>query len=106
MPLYPTYTDLNFTGLESVNSYTGYTWDETLQLYFAQYRFYDPELKRFTSEDILKDGNNWYVYVGNNPLTSIDLYYFLFLSVPYTHLHIQARWLQPKPSWKKRNAKI
>jgi len=54
------------------NNYTGYTYDEVLDLYFAQNRFYDPETHRFTQEDIVKDGNNWYAYCDNSPLNSVD----------------------------------
>jgi RHS repeat-associated protein len=74
--------DLNFAGLDNVNNFTGYTWDVTLELYFAQNRFYDPEIRRFTQEDYAKDGGNWYVYCGDNPITRTDmtgLYYILKL---------------------------
>ncbi|MFR2289774.1 MAG: RHS repeat-associated core domain-containing protein, partial [Butyricicoccus sp.] len=54
------------------NNYTGYTWDEVLDLYFAQNRFYDPADHRFTQEDPIKDGENWYRYCGNEPLGHID----------------------------------
>ena len=71
-PLLKTYTDSNYSGLENLNNFTGYTWDETLGLYFAQNRFYDPENHRFTQEDPAKDGWNWYAYCGNDPVNSTD----------------------------------
>ena len=71
-PLVETYTDANFSGLENLNNFTGYTWDETLGLYFAQNRFYDAETHRFTQEDAVKDGGKWYVYCGNEPVISVD----------------------------------
>ena len=43
-----------------------------LDLYFAQNRFYDPADHRFTQEDPIKDGENWYGYCGNNPVNSTD----------------------------------
>jgi len=67
-----TYTDANLSGLDNLNNYTGYTWDETLELYFAQNRFYDAVLHRFTQEDAVKDGRNWYAYCGNSPLVYVD----------------------------------
>ena len=67
-----TYTDVNFSGLDNLNNFTGYTWDETLGLYFAQNRFYDAEAHRFTQEDAARDGGNWYVYCGNSPLVYVD----------------------------------
>jgi hypothetical protein len=35
-------------------------------------RYYDPTLGRFLTRDIAKDGRNWYVYCGNNPLKYAD----------------------------------
>ncbi|MBQ7460343.1 MAG: hypothetical protein IJS72_03120 [Oscillospiraceae bacterium] len=72
-PLTETYTDANYSGLENLNNFTGYTYDITLALYFAQNRFYDAETHRFTQEDTAKDGTNWYVYCGNSPVYRIDL---------------------------------
>lgn len=77
-PLTETKEDMNFYGFDNIHNYTGYTYDETLEIYFAQNRFYDPTMRRFTQEDPIKDGTNWYGYVGNNPLTRVDwegLYY-------------------------------
>jgi RHS repeat-associated protein len=67
-PLIETYTDANYSGLDNLNNFTGYTWDEVLGVYYAQNRFYDADEHRFTQQDPVKDGGNWYVYVGNNPL--------------------------------------
>jgi RHS repeat-associated protein len=71
-PLTETYTDTNYSGLESLTGYTGYVWDVTLELYFAQNRFYDADEHRFTQQDPVKGGGNWYVYVDNNPLILTD----------------------------------
>ncbi|WP_312653861.1 amidase domain-containing protein, partial [Aminipila sp.] len=62
-----------YSGIDNINNYTGYTYDEVLDLYFAQNRFYDPENHRFTQEDVVKDGNNWYVYCQNSPINYVDL---------------------------------
>ena len=35
-------------------------------------RYYDPELRRFITEDPAKDGLNWYAYCGNNPVMRVD----------------------------------
>lgn len=53
-------------------SFTGYTYDEVLEVYFAQFRFYDPTDRRFLSEDPIRSGRNWYTYVGSDPLNYID----------------------------------
>lgn len=36
------------------------------------HRYYDPSVGRFLTRDPIKDGRNWYVYCGNNPLTKHD----------------------------------
>ena len=70
-PLLETYTDANRSGIQLV-SFTSYSWDEVLGLYFAQNRFYDPVSRRFTQVDPIRDGSNWYAYVYNNPVNFID----------------------------------
>jgi len=52
--------------------YTGKQWDSDAGLYYFNARWYDPELGRFTTEDPIKDGGNWYAYVGNRPLVATD----------------------------------
>ena len=49
-PLVDTYPDANFSGLENLNNYTGYTWDETLNFYFVQNRTYRFANKKVRSE--------------------------------------------------------
>jgi RHS repeat-associated protein len=57
---------------DNLKSYTGHSWDGALGLYYAKARMYDPDVKRFTQIDPAKSGNNWYNYVDNNPVNSID----------------------------------
>ena len=52
--------------------YTGKELDEATGLYYFNARWYDPELGRFITEDPVRDGVNWFVYVGNNPLGFVD----------------------------------
>lgn len=62
------------TGETRENSfrYNGqYTDDETGLIYLRN-RYYDPSIGRFTQEDPAKDGANWYVYCGNNPVAFVD----------------------------------
>ena len=42
------------------------------QLVYFNARWLDPEIGRFISEDPIRDGANWYVYCGNNPLRYVD----------------------------------
>jgi len=55
--------------------YTGRENDGT-GLYYYRFRYYSPILKRFISEDPIRfaGGNNFYVYVDNSPINSIDYY--------------------------------
>ena len=52
--------------------FTGYMSDEISGLYYAQARYYEPNLGRFGAEDIIRDGLNWYGYCNGNPLRFID----------------------------------
>jgi RHS repeat-associated protein len=61
------------TDITSVG-YTGYRWQSSGSGWLAQYRFLDPTLGRWASEDPLglEDSPNLYAYVSNNPLSSRD----------------------------------
>jgi RHS repeat-associated protein len=54
--------------------YTGREFDIETGLYFYRARYYDPSIGRFISEDPIqfKGGNNFYIYVQNNPVNFID----------------------------------
>ena len=54
--------------------YTGHDWDASANLYFAPYRFYNPQLARWMSRDPLGmvDGPNLYAYVSGRPITYVD----------------------------------
>ena len=68
------------TGAADTNPfrYAGeYRDSETGNIYLRN-RYYDPSTGRFITEDPIRDGLNWYVYAGNNPIRYIDslgLYY-------------------------------
>jgi RHS repeat-associated protein len=49
-----------------------YQTDSDSGLLLLGHRYYDPYTGRFISQDPIADGNNWYAYVENNPLTGID----------------------------------
>jgi len=63
---------MNMAGVDNAVSFTSYTYDKVLDLYFAQARFYDQNDRRFTQQDPIKDGVNWYAYCGNNPVVFVD----------------------------------
>ncbi len=39
---------------------------------YLRARYYDSNIKRFITEDPIKDGLNWYAYAGNNPVMYVD----------------------------------
>jgi len=46
--------------------------DASIGLDCFGFRYYDSVLGKFTSLDPVKDGHNWYLYVGNNPINRVD----------------------------------
>jgi RHS repeat-associated protein len=52
--------------------YTGKPIDGQSKQYNYGYRHYDPRQARFTTVDPIKDGVNWYGYVGNDPVNFVD----------------------------------
>ena len=62
----------NDNGVFIFAKFTGHTYDTVLDIYFAQARFYDAKNRQWMSSDPMKDGLNWYQYVGANPATWYD----------------------------------
>ena len=54
-------------------TFTGHIYDTTLDVYFAEARFYDAITRTWMAMDPIKSGLNWYQYVGGNPTTYIDM---------------------------------
>ena len=58
--------------------YRGYVYDEETGFYYLQSRYYNPEVGRFISSDVLLStgqgvlGHNAYAYCGNNPVVRAD----------------------------------
>jgi RHS repeat-associated protein len=52
--------------------YCGEYFDEETGFYYLRARYYDPDIRRFISEDPARDGLNWYVYCANNPIVFFD----------------------------------
>jgi len=55
-----------------LNLYNGKRLDPVVGLYDYGFRDYAPELGRFTTVDPIKSQNNWYAYVGNDPINFVD----------------------------------
>ena len=56
----------------TVYGYNGQYTDKETGLIYLRNRYYDPETGRFTQEDPVMDGQNWYSYCGNNPVNFVD----------------------------------
>ena len=54
--------------------YCGEYTDEETGLIYLRNRYYSPSIGRFITEDPIKDGFNWYVYCGNNPVMFVDFW--------------------------------
>ena len=57
-------------GLET--GYTGKPYDAVTGFSDYGFRDYSPTQARFITEDPIRDGENWFAYVGNNPVNWID----------------------------------
>ena len=53
-------------------TFTGHIYDTTLDIYFAEARFYDATNRTWMAMDPIKDGLNWYQYCLSNPTTNWD----------------------------------
>ncbi|MCL2832216.1 MAG: DUF6531 domain-containing protein [Treponema sp.] len=54
--------------------YTCKPFDTSARLYNYGFRDYRPASARFTTIDPVRDGNNWYAYVNNDPVNWVDLW--------------------------------
>jgi len=52
--------------------YRGEYSDAESGLIYLRARMYDPSVGRFINEDPIRDGLNWYVYCGGNPVMFVD----------------------------------
>lgn len=66
MPVSPNKLLNNDHGNYVYATYTGHIFDTTLDIYFAEARFYDAQTRTWLAMDPIKNGGNWYVYVNGN----------------------------------------
>jgi RHS repeat-associated protein len=62
------------SGNSPYHEFTGKPWDAEAQLYYFPYRYYSPNMNRWTMPDPLGlvDGPNVYAYVGGKPTSRFD----------------------------------
>ena len=72
MPVSPNKLLNNDHGNYVYATYTGHIFDTTLDIYFAEARFYDAQTRTWLAMDPIKDGGNWYQYCFSNPVTFVD----------------------------------
>ena len=72
MPVSPNKLLNNDHGNYVYATYTGHIFDTTLDIYFAEARFYDAQTRTWLAMDPIKDGCNWYQYCFSNPLRYWD----------------------------------
>lgn len=52
--------------------YCGEYFDKETGTIYLRARYYDPVIGRFTQQDPINDGLNWYTYANNNPIRYVD----------------------------------
>jgi len=52
--------------------FTGYQMEDITGQYYAQARYYSPDVGRFSAQDVARDGFNFYQYCRANPLRFVD----------------------------------
>ena len=72
MPVSPNKLLNNDHGNYVFATFTGHIYDTTLDIYFAEARFYDANNRTWLAMDPMKDGGNWYQYCFSNPTTFYD----------------------------------
>lgn len=79
--------------------YCGEYYDAETGLIYLRNRYYDTSVGRFISEDPIKDGLNWYVYCGNNPIKYIEPTGYWATSDSKYSSTVQAMLLQLTVAW-------
>jgi len=59
-------------GVSSPFGYCGEYTDAETGFVYLRARYYDTQVGRFTQEDPIAAGLNWYAYCGNNPIMNVD----------------------------------
>jgi len=63
--------------------YCGEYYDKETDTIYLRARYYSPKTGRFTQQDPIRNGLNWYTYCGNDPISRIDPSGLLDVMVQY-----------------------
>ncbi len=77
--------------VENDIKYAGEYYDEETGLIYLRNRYYDPSVRRFTSEDPARDDLNWYCYCGNNPVNFVDPWGLTYL-IAWSYAKDDLKW--------------
>lgn len=70
---YGTVYNGSFGGRNKIG-YNGKKYDSGTDWYNYGYRDYNPQQGRFTTQDPIRDGANWFVYCNGDPVNFVDLW--------------------------------
>ena len=81
---------------ENPYRYSGEYYDTESGYTYLQAKYYDPDMGRFISEDSAMDGENWYVYCGNNLVNMVDTTGMWFVTmhkeiIEYAFKHVKGK---------------
>lgn len=62
----------SFNGRNKIG-YNGKQYDSGTGWYNYGFRDYNPQTGRFTTQDPIRDGSNWFVYCNGDPVNFVDL---------------------------------
>lgn len=68
-------------GVKNPIRYRGYYYDTESGFYYLQSRYYDPDVGRFISPDVLAENGNLYVYCLNDPINYCDQNGYLAITI-------------------------
>jgi len=79
--------------------YSGEYYDIESGYTYLRARYYDPSIGRFVSEDPAFDGDNWYIYCGNDPVNYIDPSGCIFKYVKSGSKYTVSGTFEKYPKW-------
>ena len=79
-------------------AYTGKQYDANLNLYNYGFRDYSPAIGRFTTQDPIRDGKNWYSYCSADPVNFVDLWGLRSVAARFRQREDVGMWIKGDPN--------